>query len=102
MAGRLPVVVRRPETDRALWSSGRGDQLSQRLEDLIQLLVVSAESRGALSLKLFEPLLECGIGGRRAAQLDERPHDLNIDHDRTLATQYPRKHGHTLLGEDVG
>jgi hypothetical protein len=55
--GSLPVVVRKPETDRALRPSGRGDQMSQRLEDLIQLLVVLAEPRSGLSLKLSEPLL---------------------------------------------
>src|SRR6476469_4562608 len=98
----LLVVVRRPETDRALRSSGRGDQPSQRLEDLIQLLVVSAEPLSGLSLKLFEPILKRRVGGGRAAQLDERSHDLDIDGNRALAAQHPRKHGYALLGEDVG
>jgi hypothetical protein len=66
------------------------------------LLVVSAEPRSGLSLKLSDPLLERGVGSRRAAQFDERPHDLDIDGDRTLAAQHARKHGHALLGEDVG
>ena len=79
------LVVRRPETDRALRSGRRGDQLSQCLEDLIQLLVVPTELRGGLSLKLSELLLECGIGGCGTAQLDKRAHDLNIDGNRTLA-----------------
>lgn len=89
MAGPQSVVVGWPEADWALRSSGRGDQLSQRLEDLIQLLVVPAELRDGLSLKLSEPLLECGVGSRGTAQLDERPHDLDIDGDRALATQHP-------------
>jgi hypothetical protein len=80
MAVPLPVVARRPETDRALRSSGRGDQLSQRLEDLIQLLVVSAEPSGGLSLKLSEPLLECGIEARIISILTTI---------RALATQHP-------------
>jgi hypothetical protein len=88
MAAHLPVVVRKPETDRALRSSEREDQLSQRLEDLIQLLVVSAEPCSSLSLKFSEPLLERDIGSCRAAQLDQRPHDLNIDGDCALATQH--------------
>jgi len=52
--------------------------LSQRLEDLIQLLVVPTEPRSGPSLKLFEPIFKCRVGGGRAAQLDERPRMISI------------------------
>jgi hypothetical protein len=81
------VVLGQPEPHPALWPGRWGDQLAQGLEDLAQLLVVLAELCPGLPLEFLEPLLECGVGGRSAAELNERPHDLDVDGDRPLAPQ---------------
>jgi len=41
------------------------------------------------------------MGSCPRGQFDECPHDLDIDPDRARYAA-PQKHGHALLGEDVG
>jgi len=72
----------------------------QGLEDLSELLVVLVQSSRHLSLKIRQPLLECRIGTGDATKLEERPHDLDIHHDRPIAPQNPGEHRDALLGED--
>src|ERR1022692_4813444 len=75
----LLVAFGQPEADRAFGLRGWGDQLSQRLEDFVQLLVVLAEGCFGLSLEVFKVSLDRGVRGRNASQLDECPHDRDVD-----------------------
>jgi hypothetical protein len=74
----LFVVFGQPEADRTFESRGWGDQLPQRLEDFVQLLVVLAKGSFGFSLEIFEAPLDRGVRGRSASQLNERSHDCDV------------------------
>ncbi len=79
----------------------RRDQLPQDLEDLIQVFIVLAQLRTRLSFQLIEPFLQRRVARRLTSQLDERPHDRDVDSDRAIAPEDPGEHRDSLLGEDV-
>jgi hypothetical protein len=81
---------------------GWRDQLPQCLEDFVQLLVMLAERGFGVSLELFKSPLDLGVRGCDASQLNERPHDRDVDGDRGLAPENAGQHRHALLCEDVG
>ncbi|HEY7831390.1 MAG TPA: hypothetical protein VIC06_12585 [Solirubrobacteraceae bacterium] len=49
------------------------------MEDILELLVMLAELRFGLSLEIFETPLDRGVRGRDAPQLNECPHDRDVD-----------------------
>ena len=63
----LLVALGQPEADRVLGLRGWGDQLPQRLEDFVQLLVVLAEGGFGLSLEIFKAPLDRGVRGHGAS-----------------------------------
>jgi hypothetical protein len=63
----LLVAFGQSEADRALGPRRWGDQLSQCLKDPVQLLVMLAELRLGLSLKIFKAPLDRGVRDRSAS-----------------------------------
>jgi hypothetical protein len=82
-ATRHPAPETRPGASVERWP----DELPQRLEELIQLVVVLPEFRCRLALELLQPLLQRRVGASNAPQLDERPHDRNVHGDGSVASE---------------
>src|SRR5437763_12429583 len=57
---------------------------------------------GKLAADCRELPVEILIRFQHLPQLNECPHDHNVDLNCTLAVQYARKHRHALLSESVG
>lgn len=73
----------------------------ERLEDLIQPLVMLVEPFTHLALDLLQSVLEGRIGTGDAAQLNKCPHDLDVHSNRSIAAKDPGEHCDSLLSEDV-
>ncbi len=73
----------------------RGHELADRLEDHLELRVVSLFQRFKFSSEVL-------MGRQYFSQPHKGAHDFDIDLDRTLATKNARKHGDALFGEHIG
>ena len=72
------------------------DQFSDRSEDRLQPRVVRADPL-LQGVQAPEELL---MAGQDAPNLDERPHDGDVDFDGALAPEHAREHGDALFRED--
>src|SRR4051794_20325206 len=77
---------------------GHFHQLPNRADHMHELLVMLPQ----MGLDFIHPSREFRIYGQNLPQPDKRPHDLDIDRDRTRAAEYTGEHGHALFGEGVG
>lgn len=86
----LLLILADAEADRSLRPSRGRDQLSQRIEDLAELLIVLAEASADVQFHLLKSLLQPLDGTSDAAQLDERSHDLDVHSYGPVAAKHPR------------
>ena len=75
-----------------------GDELSDRVEDDLELLVVF----GVFAFQRFDLLGEQAVGIHQAAELDEGAHDGDVHLHGAGGAEDAGEHGHALLGEGVG
>ena len=76
----------------------RFNQFSDRVEHYRKLLVML----GKLAFQRLKFRCQLLVGGQEFSQLGKRAHDLDIDLDGALVVQHAGKHGHSLLGENIG
>ena len=76
----------------------RRHQLPDRVEDDLELLVMFTQ----LPFDFFQLAGKFLVRCQYLAQLHKRPHDGDVDFDRTVTVENAGKHRHALLGEGVG
>jgi hypothetical protein len=57
------------------------------------------DRKGTLSGYYLDLAPEVFMDGQHLAQLGERPHDLDVDLDGSVAIESAGKHGHALFGK---
>lgn len=76
-------------------------RLDRRFHELLDCLKDDSKFAVMLFFKRIKPSGQVLIGGDHFAQLDEGPHDGDVDLDGAFAMQDAGKHGDALLGKGV-
>ena len=85
---RLRILVRTTKANPAFLRSrcGWSHQLANRVEHAFELPVV-------FPFEVIEPFGQILVRGQPLPQPHERPHDLDVDRNGSLAVQHAGKHG---------
>src|SRR6187397_1470906 len=96
------VRLARDESDGPLYGFARLHQGADCAQDLDNRLVVTRQALVDTSLQRGKLPCKFVVGCNKVSQANERPHDLNVDRDRSRRFQDRREHRYPLFGEGIG